>query len=341
MPLTIRLVVTETGDSMTTIDRPAAAAPAPAPSVRRIRVGPLILPVLFGLNALTMLAAGPLWYANTPGVTETGPYNAHFVADIGIAFAAVTASLLMGLLPLPHPRLFVLPGAIFLVGHALVHLAGLLHHGPPVGTIAIATEVIAIYLPAWVAWRIVRPELPTLAAAIRPPAMLHESGIRAAERKLGVKMGYARDIARTSPDTFARLQQFSAMANRRRHGDPAPFHFAGLAAAMHDDCGECVQIHVNLARADGVRADWLRAALAGRLEDLPAPLADAFRLGRTVAADDPAMEEYRARLEGHYGPALVTELAFEIAVARFYPSLKRGLGVARSCAPAKVEVGDG
>ena len=76
-------------------------------------------------------------------------------------------------------------------------------------------------------------------------------------------------------------------------------------------------------------------------EALPAPLADAFRLGRAVATDDPATEEYRARLERHYGAALVMELAFEIAVARFYPSLKRGLGVARSCALVTVEVGDG
>ena len=324
---------------MTTIDEPAAAPSVPAPPSRRI--APFILPALFGLNALAMLVAGPLWYANTPGVTETGPYNGHFVADIGVAFATVTASLLMGLLPLPHARLFALPAAIFLIGHALVHLAGLLHHGPPTGALVIATEVIAIYLPAWVAWRIVRPALPTLAASIQPPAMLLEAGIRVAERRLGVKMDYARDIARASPATFGKLQQLSTMANQRRHGDPAPFHLAGLAAAMHDDCGECVQIHVNLARADGVRADWLRAALAGRLDELPAPLADAFRLGRAVAADDPAMEEYRARLKEHYGPAMVTELAFEIAMARFYPSLKRGLGVARTCALVKVELGDG
>jgi AhpD family alkylhydroperoxidase len=247
----------------------------------------------------------------------------------------------MGLLPLPHARLFVLPAAVFLIGHALLHLVGWLHHGPPAGVLAIATEVVGIYLPAWVAWRIVRPGLQTLAASIRPPAMLLEAGIRAAERKLGVKMDYIRDIARSSPATLGKLQQLSAMASRRRHGDPAPFHLAGLAAALHDDCGECVQIHVNLARADGVRADWLRAALDDRLGELPAPVADACRLGRAVAADDPTTEEYRQRLEAHYGPSMVTELAFEIAVARFYPSLKRGLGVARSCALVKVEVSDG
>ena len=326
---------------MTTAN-PTAVSPSAPPQALSggRRVARWIIPTLVGLNALAMLVAGPTWYATTPGVDQTGPYNGHFVTDIGIAFAATAVSLLMGFLPVPHARLFALPGAIFLIGHALAHLVGITHHGLPTAA-AIATEIIGIYLPAWVAWRIIRPELPTLVMSIRAPAALIDAGIRAAERRLGVTMDYARDIARTSPATFARLQRLSALANHERQGDPAPFHFAGLGAAMQDDCGECVQIHVNLARADGVRADWLRAALADRLDDLPVPLADAFRLGRAVAADDPAMEEYRTRLQQHYGAAMVTALAFEIGMARFYPSLKRGLGVARSCALVSVKVADG
>ena len=33
-----------------------------------------------------MLAAGPLWYETVPGVPDTGPFNPHFVQDIGVAF---------------------------------------------------------------------------------------------------------------------------------------------------------------------------------------------------------------------------------------------------------------
>jgi len=72
-----------------------------------------------GLNGLAMLVAGPLWYATTPGVDQTGPYNGHFISDIGIAFAAAAVSLLMGFLRLPHARLFALPGVLFLIGHAV------------------------------------------------------------------------------------------------------------------------------------------------------------------------------------------------------------------------------
>jgi hypothetical protein len=33
-----------------------------------------------------MLFDGATWYASVPGVVETGPYNPHFVQDIGAAF---------------------------------------------------------------------------------------------------------------------------------------------------------------------------------------------------------------------------------------------------------------
>ena len=45
-----------------------------------------ILAVVTGDNGLAMLLAGPSWYQAVPRVSETGPYNPHFVQDIGAAF---------------------------------------------------------------------------------------------------------------------------------------------------------------------------------------------------------------------------------------------------------------
>ncbi|TXL81955.1 hypothetical protein FHP25_02490 [Vineibacter terrae] len=75
---------------MTTIDRPAAP-PMPPPPGRR--VAPCLLPALPGLNAPAMLAAGLLWYAHMPVVVVTGPYDAHFVAGMGIALTAAMLGL--------------------------------------------------------------------------------------------------------------------------------------------------------------------------------------------------------------------------------------------------------
>src|SRR4026209_2266576 len=52
--------------------------------MRRLIAAILAIPTLF--NGLPGLAAVPLWYETVPGVSETGPFNPHFVQDIGIAF---------------------------------------------------------------------------------------------------------------------------------------------------------------------------------------------------------------------------------------------------------------
>jgi hypothetical protein len=44
------------------------------------------LALLLGGNGLAMLFAGLWWYGVVPGVTATGPYNPHFVRDIGAAY---------------------------------------------------------------------------------------------------------------------------------------------------------------------------------------------------------------------------------------------------------------
>ncbi len=45
------------------------------------------LTALFNVaNGVWMLLAGSSWYATIPGVSHTGPYNPHFVQDIGAAF---------------------------------------------------------------------------------------------------------------------------------------------------------------------------------------------------------------------------------------------------------------
>ena len=52
--------------------------------MRRLIAAILAIPTLF--NGLAMLGAGSLWYETVPGVSETGPFNPHFVQDIGVAF---------------------------------------------------------------------------------------------------------------------------------------------------------------------------------------------------------------------------------------------------------------
>jgi hypothetical protein len=49
------------------------------------RIIAAILGLGLAANALAMLGASVWWYGAVPGVPATGPYNPHFIHDIGMA----------------------------------------------------------------------------------------------------------------------------------------------------------------------------------------------------------------------------------------------------------------
>ena len=85
--------------------------------------------LLVALAALVALANGafmllsPLdWYGFVPTVRFTGPYNGHFVRDIGAAYLA--CGLILGwTLPDPRGRRFgIAAGGLWLAIHAFIHI---------------------------------------------------------------------------------------------------------------------------------------------------------------------------------------------------------------------------
>lgn len=72
-------------------------------------------------NGAVMLAQGRFWYVCTPGVTDTGPFNPHFVQDVGLAFTVAGGGLIArAWSPSLWPAALI--GAAFLTAHALLHL---------------------------------------------------------------------------------------------------------------------------------------------------------------------------------------------------------------------------
>ena len=48
----------------------------------------ILIGVAAGFNGLLMLELPAHWYLWVPGVTTTGPYNQHFIRDIGLIFGS-------------------------------------------------------------------------------------------------------------------------------------------------------------------------------------------------------------------------------------------------------------
>lgn len=80
-----------------------------------------IMGLALAANGAAMLAAPAAWYSAVPGVTSTGPFNPHFVRDIGCAYFAAGAALLWFAAE-PRARPAAALACAFLALHAGVHL---------------------------------------------------------------------------------------------------------------------------------------------------------------------------------------------------------------------------
>jgi len=81
----------------------------------------MLLGVAMIANGTFMLVAPEGWYLAVPGVTSTGPFNQHFLRDIGLIFLLLGGAFLLGAV-LPRSRVLLWAAAsVWLTGHALFH----------------------------------------------------------------------------------------------------------------------------------------------------------------------------------------------------------------------------
>ncbi|SLN45455.1 hypothetical protein PEL8287_02331 [Roseovarius litorisediminis] len=98
--------------------------------------------ILLGLCAWFIFVAAYLllaphsFYENIPGVSDSGPYNSHFMRDVGFAFLASGAAIGFG--ALKGDRRLVLFGAAYPVLHGGFHVMHWLEGGVPFSLPAMA-----------------------------------------------------------------------------------------------------------------------------------------------------------------------------------------------------------
>jgi hypothetical protein len=92
----------------------------------RLELVKRVLAALLGFggaaNGAFMLGAPALWYDSVPGLAHTGPFNAHFVSDIGVAYLVASVALIARAWRARYWPAAV-AGAAFMCGHAVIHVA--------------------------------------------------------------------------------------------------------------------------------------------------------------------------------------------------------------------------
>lgn len=135
-----------------------------------------------------------------------------------------------------------------------------------------------------------------------------------------------------------KLALLMPLARHRAAATPAQVAVAHLVAAAYEDCGACLRI----AKRQALKAGLSRAQIQAAIEDRTEPLADDLQLvhGLAKAVVEQASDAAAlARQVAHQlGEKALTDLALAIAVARFFPTAKRGLGIAVSCSVGGTDV---
>jgi hypothetical protein len=102
-------------------------------------------------NGVFMLAAPPLWYDSVPGLAHTGPFNPHFVSDIGVAYLVASLALIARAW---RPRYWpaAVAGAAFMIGHAIIHVLDIVSERTGNVGVDVGLVIVPALLAAWAAF---------------------------------------------------------------------------------------------------------------------------------------------------------------------------------------------
>jgi hypothetical protein len=112
-----------------------------------LRILYFTLGLLSTINGIWMLISPESWYSDLPaGVPDTGPYNGHFIRDLGLMFALIAGGFFWAAFKLHQSRPILFVITLFFCGHALLHLLDLLTARLPHSHWTMDTP--AVFLPA-------------------------------------------------------------------------------------------------------------------------------------------------------------------------------------------------
>jgi len=151
------------------------------------------------------------------------------------------------------------------------------------------------------------------------------------ERDWNYDASYMRDIIEASPRGAWLFSRVAALGQFRRDIPIEAWCAAGITAVRHEDCGPCTQLGVTMAERAGVSASVLRAVLSDDPAAMPADVALVWRFTRATLAHDAAADAYRDEIVRRWGKRALISLAFAIAAARLYPTVKYALGHGKAC----------
>lgn len=158
-----------------------------------------------------------------------------------------------------------------------------------------------------------------------------EKIVVAAEKRIGVTLEYAHEIAQTDFGLMLRYGKVLGFLDPNKNVPAPAYHIARLRGAIAADCGTCVEAEINLAKNAKVPSEVIAAVLQSDYSALPDELCAVARLADAVTAKREDAPEARAEISKAYGTAGLIEISFAMNGAALLPGIKRSMGYATVC----------
>lgn len=162
------------------------------------------------------------------------------------------------------------------------------------------------------------------------PLTASRNAIRGFGQHYDYDVTYLEELMDDSPGAFQAFEAAMGMGRFQKTAPDELLMIAKIAAMREQDCGPCTLLGVKMAREKGLPEALIRGALHGK--GLTADQRDVYDYARGVAANEELDPELLPRLQARWGREVVAELALNIVSTRLYPTMKRALGHAQSCA---------
>jgi len=156
------------------------------------------------------------------------------------------------------------------------------------------------------------------------------------ERTWKYDASYMRYVLEQSPGS---LFKFS-MGTQAMDRTAAPMEAivaAGVVSSLREDCGPCTQVGIDIAAANGVKPEVLRAILAGDEGAMGETAALAYRFARaSLDRDMEAADPLRDEIVRRWGEKALVAIGLTLVASRMYPTLKYALGFGKTCSKVVV-----
>jgi hypothetical protein len=122
------------------------------------------LVVALGVNGLAMLLAPQTWFGLIPSVPPTGPFNPHFVRDVGCAYLVCAWAMAWFALDPLRGAGAAIAVAVLQMLHAFLHVWDLLagRSTPDVFAFDLVLVILPAALMLWLAWPRPAPSEPVV-----------------------------------------------------------------------------------------------------------------------------------------------------------------------------------